>query len=375
MKEINKIQEEILKADDKNIEKLWKNSIEDSKLEAFLGKMTKDELVKVAKRYSVKGMTTLKKADAVEKLRNVIIERNTEVLNSVNEDILLFIESIINNDGIKEYHCEDLIYSNYLRNRGIAFTGTIENKMYVTLPEEVREAYVNKINKELVSNAKNNGDIIKAIAGMAYYYGVASFSLIKENLERVFATTINPEVVESFVLQGEELGYDYVVDKDFIYHIDVEDVDMIIELQEKSELEYFKGDKKELIKAGKPDYIEECKQGKNLQRVIGELFIIDKNILRNEMEAFVLALKNEMDLDEAIDIFLQAYQIESEDEKATFVFELQQWARDIRRWSLKGHTENELNKETKTIVNTVKIGRNEPCVCGSGKKYKKCCGR
>jgi len=22
-----------------------------------------------------------------------------------------------------------------------------------------------------------------------------------------------------------------------------------------------------------------------------------------------------------------------------------------------------------------KIGRNEPCSCGSGKKYKKCCGR
>jgi len=23
----------------------------------------------------------------------------------------------------------------------------------------------------------------------------------------------------------------------------------------------------------------------------------------------------------------------------------------------------------------VKVGRNEPCPCGSGKKYKKCCGR
>jgi uncharacterized protein YecA (UPF0149 family) len=22
-----------------------------------------------------------------------------------------------------------------------------------------------------------------------------------------------------------------------------------------------------------------------------------------------------------------------------------------------------------------KVGRNEPCPCGSGKKYKKCCGR
>lgn len=28
-----------------------------------------------------------------------------------------------------------------------------------------------------------------------------------------------------------------------------------------------------------------------------------------------------------------------------------------------------------TIRNTVpKVGRNEPCPCGSGKKYKKCCG-
>ena len=28
----------------------------------------------------------------------------------------------------------------------------------------------------------------------------------------------------------------------------------------------------------------------------------------------------------------------------------------------------------KTIVKGRKIGRNEPCPCGSGKKYKKCCG-
>jgi tetratricopeptide (TPR) repeat protein len=26
------------------------------------------------------------------------------------------------------------------------------------------------------------------------------------------------------------------------------------------------------------------------------------------------------------------------------------------------------------VARTVKVGRNEPCPCGSGKKYKKCCG-
>ena len=29
----------------------------------------------------------------------------------------------------------------------------------------------------------------------------------------------------------------------------------------------------------------------------------------------------------------------------------------------------------KPIIAEKKVGRNEPCPCGSGKKYKKCCGK
>lgn len=32
-------------------------------------------------------------------------------------------------------------------------------------------------------------------------------------------------------------------------------------------------------------------------------------------------------------------------------------------------------RRSKTVVKGKKIGRNEPCPCGSGKKYKNCCGR
>jgi preprotein translocase subunit SecA len=31
--------------------------------------------------------------------------------------------------------------------------------------------------------------------------------------------------------------------------------------------------------------------------------------------------------------------------------------------------------ETPTVREEPKVGRNDPCPCGSGKKYKKCCGR
>lgn len=32
-------------------------------------------------------------------------------------------------------------------------------------------------------------------------------------------------------------------------------------------------------------------------------------------------------------------------------------------------------KKSKTVVKEKKTGRNEPCPCGSGKKYKHCCGK
>ena len=32
-------------------------------------------------------------------------------------------------------------------------------------------------------------------------------------------------------------------------------------------------------------------------------------------------------------------------------------------------------KKSGTVVVGKKIGRNDPCPCGSGKKYKKCCGK
>ena len=36
---------------------------------------------------------------------------------------------------------------------------------------------------------------------------------------------------------------------------------------------------------------------------------------------------------------------------------------------------NQLDNENKPEIDTSKkIGRNDPCPCGSGKKYKKCCG-
>ena len=88
MEDKNKLQEEIMKADNKSVEKMWKSIDEDCTFKSFLEKMTKDELVKIAKKYSVKGITTLKKADAVERMMEVISTNISIALELMEEGTL-----------------------------------------------------------------------------------------------------------------------------------------------------------------------------------------------------------------------------------------------------------------------------------------------
>ena len=61
------------------------------------------------------------------------------------------------------------------------------------------------------------------------------------------------------------------------------------------------------------------------------------------------------------------------DAKADWLYNLPQWDKIFTPEKRK-----ELYLEQKksgTVVKAHKIGRNDPCPCGSGKKYKFCCGR
>lgn len=57
-----------------------------------------------------------------------------------------------------------------------------------------------------------------------------------------------------------------------------------------------------------------------------------------------------------------------------------EWLYNLPEWEelLTPEKRKELYKKQKasgTVVKGPKVGRNDPCPCGSGKKYKKCCGR
>ena len=231
-KDINKMQEDIVNADMKQADKIWKVMEENLSLEYHLDRMTKDELVKVASKYKVKGITSLKKADAVIKVKNSIIEKIDITLDLLNDEGFSYLQNLINGNCIESCETNELINTTYLRNRGILFTGIIDESLKVILPIEVSELIKIKLTKELKENTLRNTEIVKLFAGMVYYYGVLTIDKFIELAESTLEYDIDYERVEMIINNGEELGFDYQIEGNMAVHIDVEEVSEIIEAQE-----------------------------------------------------------------------------------------------------------------------------------------------
>lgn len=59
--------------------------------------------------------------------------------------------------------------------------------------------------------------------------------------------------------------------------------------------------------------------------------------------------------------------------KADYLHNLEEWNRVLPKE--KQEEIYDRYRRSRTVVKDPKIGRNDPCPCGSGKKYKKCCGK
>lgn len=57
--------------------------------------------------------------------------------------------------------------------------------------------------------------------------------------------------------------------------------------------------------------------------------------------------------------------------KANWLYELQEWD-TLLTTEERLNIRKQYNEDHRAVSN--KVGRNDPCPCGSGKKYKKCCG-
>ena len=92
------------------------------------------------------------------------------------------------------------------------------------------------------------------------------------------------------------------------------------------------------------------------------------------------SLKNTYDLEAltendelVLDIDFEKLYFNMLDAKADYLFNLPQWEAIFSAEKRKEIQKNHRN--SLQVRNENKVGRNDACPCGSGKKYKKCCGK
>ena len=106
---------------------------------------------------------------------------------------------------------------------------------------------------------------------------------------------------------------------------------------------------------------------------------IDIKIFMGFLDGINDSLKESLDIETiepdtqfSLDVDYEKLYFNMLDAKADYLYTLPQW--DAILTEEKRAEITKAFKKSKTVVKEVRIGRNDPCPCGSGKKYKKCCG-
>jgi len=132
---------------------------------------------------------------------------------------------------------------------------------------------------------------------------------------------------------------------------------------------YYRPAYEEFIKYSAFDYSQSTPEDEDMATFIYDHVKADKV----KVENFLFGLKDICAFgrmqDAVNDLEDLGYIFESRDDIETFSQLYQALHNNTRMWSNHGFTPKEMGD-----INSIKVGRNDPCPCGSGKKYKKCCG-
>ncbi len=81
------------------------------------------------------------------------------------------------------------------------------------------------------------------------------------------------------------------------------------------------------------------------------------------------AITAETEIDRSILLYKLYYNMLNA--KANWLYELEEW-KDLLSDDERTNIRRQFNEDHRAV--STKVGRNDPCPCGSGKKFKKCCG-
>jgi hypothetical protein len=381
--------------DEKQYKKHWSNIHVPFSLSEGLSTYSKGELDEIRKSLQLKGASSLKKADLIARLAEKIPALLEKLCGQWDEERFGLLTKIALNGGyMLAPHLEPHQFQ-FFRDYGLIYTGIHNGKKIVVIPNELIESVKslekNDVVKSLISR---NTEWIKITSGLLYNYGSLSISELAKLLEsytkeplhiRAYLDVIHDSIPYYRAISIYEGGFSNI--RVFDYTIVKQEHEM------RKEVPFYPFTKEQLLKAGEPGFVDRNISYVQLVNYLTNNYQINRVEADSIVEECVYATR----IGESPNHIMQYLSgrivfNDIEDVKA-IMDKLVILMNNTRQWFLKGHTSIELSKQKKKSLHPLsattaiankshiqsktdeKIGRNEPCPCGSNKKYKKCCGK
>lgn len=266
------------------------------------------------------------------------------------------ISELLELDG-KEYNGNEIVTSFIIN--GYAYLYKDKDNFKVIIPDEIKDILYN-----MPLNNEEELDDREIVELYMYYNGVIE----KEELRRLLKENHNLDYTIK-ELDTVIKSLDLFIRKDY-YSIlgDAKEDDM--EQMVLSSKKNFK--KYKVVDYSSYDIVNMSDAFKDdLKEVLSNL-TTDEEKLELISSFIISTIYMNCYLDDALYHILDEYKIKYTNKDIKSLKNIvDQYKNDMPIWGYNGYSKKEFNSMPKEK----KIGRNDPCPCGSGKKYKKCCGK
>ncbi len=280
-------------------------------------------------------------------LKDAIIKRFQEQIEDemIDSDLLMY---QIENNAITEENLS-------LLENGFIFPYQKDDQTVYFLPEELKTMFKDFA---LIHFTMEQMHLIGQYISIN---GVIEKDKLLELLKENHDIELEEEILSLMI---KELDASVYEDKyySFVEDYDKNDIEQIIKIKNQ-----YKDYKK--IDASFEDYNETFVQA--LRSYMEDKNLLDTNQLKEFLNAFGYSSAINCLSKEVVTGILQDFKIKESNQKE-IVKIVKKYKNDIPIFWYNGYSIKEHNEKKEKKI---KIGRNDPCPCGSGKKYKKCCGR
>lgn len=348
---------------------------------------SKKELEQIAKLYGVKGAYKLKKSELIEELIKVIPEGMAENLPMLDAVDIERFEAVMKEGKVLVTAEEIEAYYN-LMELELLQCQEVGADTQLSVAEVIKEAYSN-INKDQVMKAiEANNKLRRHVIGLLNLYGVVKIDWVIELYNRYHEEKINKTRLVAFmkkdmrILCKAKIMEDYIVEE-MIYALDKNNFYDF--LKTVIDRDYFVPTKEFIEVMNDEAYYDQTLQVEKLKSYLKKHFVQDDTLIEQAIVTITMFAKVDCDggantlelmLEELSNLGFEFKDLGQINEILKHITAV---VNTTRKWVNKGFTSQELSPhtfDTKTgqKVKVLDIGRNAPCPCGSGKKYKKCCG-